>query len=96
MTQNTLATVKVCTSPEEALVIQSLLDAHDIPCWIQNYHHSSTDPTLRLALGGFNVQIPKIHTEDAKNVLRADISHIAREDVQDPCTNCGQTDFQLH
>ncbi|MEO0613204.1 MAG: DUF2007 domain-containing protein, partial [Pseudomonadota bacterium] len=81
---------------ERALVVRSLLLAHDIPCYLHNEYHSAIDPTLQLALGGTPISVPESCLETAREIIDATTHEDSWPsdwpDEDDPhwtCTQCG-------
>ncbi len=57
--------------PEEAYCAQSYLRAHGVDTIIQNDHHLTAAPWLRIALGGFRLLARHDFEAEAKSLLSA-------------------------
>ena len=55
--------------PEEAYCAKSFLESEGVPVLLQNEHHLSVDPTLRIALKGYGLFTLHEHVEEAKETL---------------------------
>lgn len=65
--------IKFLTFPtiEEALVVQSLLRANDIPASLDNYHHASNDWYIVPTLGGVRVIFPDRTAANAISLIKS-------------------------
>lgn len=57
--------------PEEAYVANSFLNSRGIKTIIQNEHHLTTAPHLRIGLGGYRILCGSSDREAARNALNA-------------------------
>jgi len=57
------------STKEEALVVQALLRANEVPASLDNYHHASNDWYIIQALGGIRVLVPAHTIEQCEELL---------------------------
>lgn len=55
--------------PEEALCASAYLRAYGVETLLQNEHHLTMAPSLRVALGGYRVLVNSAAAKDAKRIL---------------------------
>ncbi len=55
--------------PEETYCAKGLLQSHGIEAIVQNEHHLTMAPWLRVALGGYRLLIISDLAEDARRIL---------------------------
>ena len=77
---NNLAEVAHFTDPEEAYVANAFLNARGIKTVIQNHHHLTTAPYLRVGLGGYRILCFYSDAERARRDL-SDIKVYSKEEM---------------
>lgn len=56
-------------SPEEAFCVRACLRSAGIYCVLQNEHHLSSAPWMRVALGGYRLLVLEDEADQAKSVI---------------------------
>lgn len=64
-----LSAIAQFADPEEAYCAKGFLRARGIDCIIQNDHHLTMAPWLRVALGGYRLMVIDAFADDAKAAL---------------------------
>lgn len=64
-----LSTIAQFADPEETYCAKGFLHARGIDCIIQNDHHLTMAPSLRVALGGYRLMVIRSFADDAKAAL---------------------------